>query len=105
MIKKPDYIAQGDNGLTDGELNSWYMNHSRRAISDGCKRTHLSVMYLFEAWQDEDLKDADMGEPRVGAACGGWRRATQLDVALSKRWARQSGGASHWHLLQAGGAS
>ena len=40
--------------------------------------------------------------PHVNVACGGWLRGTQLDVALS---ARQSGGASHTHLPQAGGVS
>ncbi len=43
------------------------------------------------------------GEPHVNVACGDWRRATQLDVALSVD--RQSGGASYTHLPQAGGVS
>jgi hypothetical protein len=60
---KPDYIAQSDSARTPAEINNWYDAHSRKAAAEGCKRTRLSVLYLFEAWND-DIKDSEMGAPR-----------------------------------------
>jgi hypothetical protein len=60
---KPDYIAQGDNARTPAEINNWYDAHHRKAQAEGAKRTRLSVMYLFEAWND-DIKDSEMDAPR-----------------------------------------
>jgi hypothetical protein len=67
--------------------------------------TYMALPARARAHHKPFLFISSNGEPRVNVACGGWRRATQLDVALSVDRARQSGGASHTHLPQAGGVS